>query len=446
VYSSDAAISLEELKKMTVYSKRQVDKGRQLLLIVSVTTAMMLGLFFLIVHIFGWAWTGFGSAVGPELRPNQQYRPEKTLWDWMQLFLVPLVLAALGIWFNWSQKQREQWIADDARRETTLENYQSQMADLILHERLSVRKKVRRVASTKTLIALQRLDGQRRAIILRYLYESRLIDREDTIVDLRGTILNENHQWFYATSKRGDVAALAMTGANLEDIDLRGANLEKAGLDGVNLRHANLRGAHLWEAQLNGANLSEVDLRWANLGGAGLRKAVFAGTQLSHASLRGSDLTGVDLRGVIWGEGADLSHAKLLGAIVDDLVLSRARLEQADMGSAVNRDTPPPPVFQELTMSDSILGKAEGPMLEGACLMSCSLRGVDLRKANLRGADLTDARLENADLSRADLREANLDGTDLCYANLRAAIVSDEQLAKAQSIRAATMPDGSKHG
>src|SRR5262249_30608427 len=130
---------------------------------------------------------------------------------------------------------------------------------------------VRQVALTQTLTALQRLDGRRRAIIMRFLYDSHLIDKERPIIDLKGVVLNEANQWFYALSNRGDVEALSRTGANFEGVDLRGMNLRNASLSGVSLMNSVLRGAYLWEAELIGANLREADLRWANLGLVDLR-------------------------------------------------------------------------------------------------------------------------------------------------------------------------------
>ena len=63
----------------------------------------------------------------------------------------------------------------------------------------------------------------------------------------------------------------------------------------------------------------------------------------------------------------------------------------------------------------------------------------------LTEAYLGRASLRDADLSSADLRDADLRGANLCGANLREAIVTDEQLAQAKSLRGAIMPDGTKH-
>jgi hypothetical protein len=63
--------------------------------------------FVLAVLWLGWDWTGFTRYIGPELRLNQQYRPEKTLWDWLQLLVIPLMFAIGGFWFNQLQKSRE---------------------------------------------------------------------------------------------------------------------------------------------------------------------------------------------------------------------------------------------------------------------------------------------------------------------------------------------------
>jgi uncharacterized protein YjbI with pentapeptide repeats len=73
------------------------------------------------------------------------------------------------------------------------------------------------------------------------------------------------------------------------------------------------------------------------------------------------------------------------------------------------------------------------------------LRGVSFCDYLLIKVNREDASLQGADLSEAELSRADLSGTDLSYADLYDAIVIDEQLAQAKSLKGATMPDGSIH-
>ena len=50
-------------------------------------------------------WTGFGKSVQPQ--------PRKTLWDWLQLLIVPLALAVIGFAFTLQQDARQQKIEEN---------------------------------------------------------------------------------------------------------------------------------------------------------------------------------------------------------------------------------------------------------------------------------------------------------------------------------------------
>ena len=74
------------------------------------------------------------------------------------------------------------------------------------------------------------------------------------------------------------------------------------------------------------------------------------------------------------------------------------------------------------------------------------LAGADLRGTILRGAILMEVDLRNADLRWADLSDASLSGAILRRAILSYAEgVTNEQLAEAESLEGATMPDGQKY-
>ena len=129
-----------------------------------------------------------------------------------------------------------------------------------------------------------------------------------------------------------------LTGAVLNDVDLRRANLRNvdlrdAYLSGANLRGANLISASLREAILNDVDLSEANLTRARLYGTYLIRANLRGANLMHASLRRADLTNVDLT------NANLTDADLSGANLTNADLTDADLTNVNMEGATLRDT-----------------------------------------------------------------------------------------------------------
>ena len=75
--------------------------------IIWILTALIV-LFILAVAIFGWDWRGFNSEVGPKLSSNEQYRPAKTLWDWLQLLIIPASIAIGTFWLDSRRKRAEE--------------------------------------------------------------------------------------------------------------------------------------------------------------------------------------------------------------------------------------------------------------------------------------------------------------------------------------------------
>jgi hypothetical protein len=233
-----------------------------------------------------------------------------TLWDWIKLLVVPGAIAAVGLWFNGQQQERQREdnqkqyergleIENEHAQDQALQAYLDQIGQMLLDKERPLGQAkdvaVLGLARARTLAVLDTLNsGHRKRRVLRFLYESGLISKDRDVVvdltsaDLSGAVLNR----------------AVLIGANLSKAVLTGAKLSSASLSDADLRGANLSGANLSGAILARANLSVpepvahnpgpwgwTDPPPTNLQGADLRNAVHEGADLSSADLSGADLT-----------------------------------------------------------------------------------------------------------------------------------------------------------
>jgi Pentapeptide repeats (8 copies) len=198
--------------------------------------------------------------------------------------------------------QAQQQIEDDRVRQSVLQSYIQDMTELLLDKGLATAGPslpVRRIARSSTLTAVRQLDGDRKGILLQFLYESNLIRGFDPIISLRRADLRD-----------ASLSGANLSGADLSDADLSGANLRFTLLQGTVLSGANLRGANLRFALL----LSYADLSGANLSGADLRSADLRGARLSSTNLERADLTSAEN----WTNQQLAQAGSLVGATMPD--------------------------------------------------------------------------------------------------------------------------------
>jgi len=217
-----------------------------------------------------------------------------TLWDWLKLLVVPAVIAAGGLWFNRQQRERELEIAERRAKDEALQAYLDQMSDMLIPKmdqpspslyKARPGDSLSSVARARTLTVLPRLDGDRKARVVQFLYESGLIANGNPVIDLHGADLSGAHLFGAHLSR-----------ANLFGTFLSGAQLFQADLFGANLREANLSGADLLAAKL-----SEADLSGADLSGADLDRADLSGTM--GVTNEGLEQRGVSLKGATMPNG-----------------------------------------------------------------------------------------------------------------------------------------------
>lgn len=326
-------------------------------------------------------FTGFNG------QPVPEYQPTKTLWDWLQLLIIPAVLAVGATIFNRLFDKRSRDIASDQQQETALQDYLKEMSNLLTTDHFGEsgpESPLKDIARARTLIVLPDLDPLRKGRVLRFLYVTGLINGKDkSFVDLCGanfsnlriheTKLNSEYLQMTGTRislKNANLQGAIFRDASLEQVDLCGAcldnayasnadlnitwlcnkaSMKKARLNGSNLYRTCLRRAQMQGVQLRGAYLREADLQRVNLQDADLQAANLQKAHLEEAYLQGADLREADLRGAHL-QGADLSKAKLQGAHLQGAKLCDAKLteEQRTIASGARfedcEDVPDRPV------------------------------------------------------------------------------------------------------
>ena len=143
-----------------------------------------------------WRWTEFG---------------ERSAWDWLQLLIVPLALAVIGLWFSAQQDVRQSAIEEQRAQDAALQAYLDQMSSLLLEKDLRASDKdseVRTLARARTLTVLERLDPSRKKAVMQFLVEA---EQVQSVEGGRGPII-------------------ALTSANLSDVNLSLVNLSGADL------------------------------------------------------------------------------------------------------------------------------------------------------------------------------------------------------------------------
>jgi uncharacterized protein YjbI with pentapeptide repeats len=278
-----------------------------------------------------WEWAGFAGSLKA---------PPKTLWDWLDLLVVPLALAAVAFALNLAQSNRDHHREDRRAREDAVATYLRQMSNLWLEHSLSAPREKRALLVVRelTLSVLPRLDGRRKGLVTQFLAESGLIkdDREGGPLDLSGADL------------RGAVFHGDYSHTVFAYVDLRGADFRDANLVGAVFAHADLR------------------------------KAVFDGDHLDYASLSGDDLRGASFTQAI------VDHGHFGGACLSGARFTRARLSFTEFALAGGHDID----FSDATLAKidlSIAGFSRDDVnLSGAVLLAT--KGPSTRQ-NVRGLD-----------------------------------------------------------
>jgi len=171
--------------------------SKQIRRFVSKRVIVVLGLMLFLAWFLWTMWATY--------RANNLGFSSKTLWDWMELLIIPGVLSTGVWWLNRSEKQLElriarertetdQKIAQERLQEANIQDYLDRMEKLLIESKL--RKsfeddEVRSIARSRTLTILRTLDPTRKGILLRFLFESELISHSNKVIYLKDADMSE---------------------------------------------------------------------------------------------------------------------------------------------------------------------------------------------------------------------------------------------------------------
>src|SRR5229473_2658239 len=164
--------------------------------VIGFVVVVVIALVFAVVWFNGTGFDGYnqvttahtisGPSAGTVVR-TEVYQPGKVLWDWLNLLGVLAIPAVVGLgaaWYTAQQGKVSERENTDNQRETALQQYIDKMSELLLHEKLrdsAEEDEVRKIARVRTLTILARLDADRKASVIQFLYESGLIDKDTCI-------------------------------------------------------------------------------------------------------------------------------------------------------------------------------------------------------------------------------------------------------------------------
>lgn len=299
---------------------------------------------FAILHGYQYSWTGFSNNVNSFGEPFHG----KTLWDWMDLILIPCLLGFIAYLFTNAQKSRELSVALLNKREQALQQYFDYMTNLLINIDYSSEEQfevTRRIARARTMAVLEMLDGRQKGHILRFLIESELIHKDQPFFSMRRADLRKldiDPGLYHNCDLQGanldgaslpwcnfsdsNMSGITIQEADLEAVDFNGSNLNYALLSKSDLYRARLRKTHLTKADFQNTNLQYVDLSKARIGRASMKSANLRAATLHKTYLRFTDLSFANLSDADLTD-ADLSETNLFGANFRNANLSGANLK-----------------------------------------------------------------------------------------------------------------------
>ena len=386
-------------------------------------------------------------------------------------------------------RQKDRDLATDHQHQTILGEYQSFLAKLIIDHGANLDRKpeAKIAAHFMTFMALKQLDTKRRGILLRSLYDAKLITvnrsaspDSSSIIDLRQADLAGiqfglssdvpdpvprvrfiiwQDLWLpYTTLTNAsfrhtllDGASFAGSYMDFTDLSFAVHLYRRAGNvrypDEVDFRVTSLVNASFYEANLRNTDFSMANLTWANLHGLKCEHCTFFSATLFQADLRFSRFFYLDSLSNkrVSCQWVNLSRAIAHSARYFTIDFDHSDWSQIEASTIrIYNCTFTAAKMENPSFMNSFIDLSDfrNASLYATDLSHARMGNVSFVNADMRNADLRNIVCSNCTFINANLHEALLKNASFRYSNFRNCSVADAQLAETADLAGSILPNG----
>ncbi|WP_020412912.1 pentapeptide repeat-containing protein [Microbulbifer variabilis] len=377
----------------------------------------------------------------------------RSLWDWLQLLIVPVVLL-IGGWYLSDLIERRQEKSEDKKyQRTELRHYLDAMNKLLVDYDL----KCVDYAFSEYCISLSDKDKER----VNSAYQSAMAMTASVIHILDGP-LNSLVLSYLSKIK---IKKLITDGDVFRGLSLKKAKLFRLKLDNINLSDADLSQINMYTSSLNSGNLSKVNFSRAVISDTTFNDALFLNVDFSQATIIDSSFDGAKIGDFIMDirfensfkeaniyntgfEGAAIVGADFSGAKIESVSFDRAFMygdtsfskasvsytsfKEADVSNVnFSNALVSHANFKEAKIETVIFLKTnlsevnfEEAKIAGANFSRSKLFMSSFIKAKLHGSSFSEAKLRKSSFHNAELYRSDFSGADLRLSNFNGAFLN----------------------
>lgn len=370
--------------------------------------------------------------------------PRKYVWDWLELLIVPLVISLAAILFDVSIKNKDREIADKKRkqdlkisearnreaRERNIDQYQenrlldyfSKIEALLnrpnFQEYLAQAndidplpisiKKLQSTYISRTLTTLRTLNGTRKGLLLKYLFDNDLITGENPFIkldyaDCSYTKIRRNTSFLDSNFKNVDLPK-----SNLNMIELIGADLSRTDFKDSVFEEGRFINCKFNKTKLGSTSLEEkINCNGVNVQGSKFYNVLIQGRSFINSQWNNCDFYGCEIKYSDF-RNAQLNNFRFLNNN-DDLSEENEYFPKENRMFDVNFDRAK---FHNCDFSDAELShvKFTNSEIVDAIFNGAYLNNVDFNNSSKLIAKFCDSTLEN--VSFKNIVEINSDFSD----------------------------------